>query len=740
MFVGNPFATDNGEIDQKKGFLIYDAKLDKVTRIPSKVPGIYSWAYVKKHKPKLIEGTRIRATVECTANDNYHKLLDKTASTIERKYPKCIAYVVPKFADVQQQNDYVEINPESTDYEKIASYIRTTLPVELKHKRKALMQYIPHVLNQTSSGIRQSGRIVFDNISASNVLSFAKLNFSFRNRGVVLVKGQNKDSWMSSNGAGKTNFLSMLPVCLYGKTFKDQKNDEWANDNNKEKALAKLTILDDRNRKLEVIRGRRPVKLKFLIDGVDESKGRRHVGKKETQGLIEQTIGYTFETFANSVYLDSELQNAFLLGTDKDRALIIHKLQNMDRFSTAQKLIAQEMSLLRKQEQKLETEQEIAETLLEQVLKDIVSSKKRNKETLEKYKEAKRQAKENLDTFKLSLTQLKLVLDSKLKKSSALLTKIKETEQLLYKELQTLESKLDIKKEERKSFEELGSIKKCPTCFQDLTEENKKKLIARFTKTISSINTQIKKKLFEHTCVENHILAIQGPIDSIRKEIEDNNVKTDRARDAYNLRSEELRNAKLNSSEDRSNISQLIRRKRKLNKDIARIKRVLSHLIEDNKFLSYAQESMGRDGLPAFLNKMIIPLLNKAAAKYSDLFVDKEISVIFDLEDGSIVPQIRNVFGGKSIKSQSAGEKAWSGIITSFALREIASPTNLLILDEPGNGLDEASAKQFGERLPRLKSRFETILIVSHNRNIIAALDNDRSVTVTKKNKFSSIK
>jgi ABC-type transporter Mla maintaining outer membrane lipid asymmetry ATPase subunit MlaF len=149
---------------------------------------------------------------------------------------------------------------------------------------------------------------------------------------------------------------------------------------------------------------------------------------------------------------------------------------------------------------------------------------------------------------------------------------------------------------------------------------------------------------------------------------------------------------------------------------------------------------MSREGLPLFLNKLLCPLLNRAAARYSDIFVDKEIQVIFDLEEGHIVPSIINLHGGKSKQAQCMGEKAWAGLITAFALREIAHPTNLLILDEPGNGLDSEGSKMFGKRISKLKDQFETILIVSHNDNICNALEGDNTVTVIKKNKISYIK
>ena len=72
-------------------------------------------------------------------------------------------------------------------------------------------------------------------------------------------------------------------------------------------------------------------------------------------------------------------------------------------------------------------------------------------------------------------------------------------------------------------------------------------------------------------------------------------------------------------------------------------------------------------------------------------------------------------------------------------MRDIAQPTNLLILDEPGAGLDPAAAKQLGARLSKLTDKFETLLVVTHNQGIEAALGDSNTVTVTKKNRISTI-
>ena len=46
----------------------------------------------------------------------------------------------------------------------------------------------------------------------------------------------------------------------------------------------------------------------------------------------------------------------------------------------------------------------------------------------------------------------------------------------------------------------------------------------------------------------------------------------------------------------------------------------------------------------------------------------------------------------------------------------------MLILDEPGHGLDQAAQKQFAKGLLRLKDRFETIIVCTHSSSVIESI------------------
>jgi DNA repair exonuclease SbcCD ATPase subunit len=740
MYVGNPFATDSGEIDQAKGFIIYDTDKDKIFFIPSAVPGLFSWNYVKVNKPKLIDGTKIKAIVDCEMHSDYNKQLSKTSSLIESRYPGCIPYVVPRF-QIAKTKESVEINPDARDIDKIKSYVYATVSDTLRKRKNVLVSYLTNVLgNASSSGLRQSGKLIFEEIYAKNTLSLGETRFSFRNRGILLVQGKNKDSIFSSNGAGKTNFLSLAPIAIFSKTFKGQTNDQWANDKNTDKAIVHLTVSDDTKRKIEIHRQRRSTKLKLLINGNDKSLGRSHKGKNETQGRIEEVLGYTFDTFAHSVYIDQSLTNAFLSGTEKTRAELIHKFQNMDRFGLAAKLIQKDIAKVMAAQLEAEANHNNALSIIDELKIQIAKASQRNKSNLSEVREDVKIAKENLKSLRSAKRQMMAVVGAETKRLEKQVLELSAKRDKAQREADTLDQLCNIAEAKRNKFDKEKDSVDCPLCYQNLTIAHKKKVLAKLNTEFNELLARRKQKEAIVETFKNKIVAINKPLEKRKTEINALDTKINEAEDHLEWHADKLEKEKKRFSSYQLDIKEMKMRNTKQFHISIAAQKVLRNLREEMKFLDYAKAAMGRDGLPLFLNKLLCPLLNQAAEKYSDIFIDKEIQVIFSIEDGHITPSVLNARGAKAINGQSTGEKAWAAIITSFALREIAHPTNLLILDEPGYGLDEASARMFGERLHKLTPMIETIMVVSHNQAIIAALDKNNSVTITKKNKISVLK
>jgi DNA repair exonuclease SbcCD ATPase subunit len=154
---------------------------------------------------------------------------------------------------------------------------------------------------------------------------------------------------------------------------------------------------------------------------------------------------------------------------------------------------------------------------------------------------------------------------------------------------------------------------------------------------------------------------------------------------------------------------------------------------ESIQFFERALRVVHRDGIPAFLCAQLGPRLNRAAQEYSSLFSESEIGVQFTVESGELDVQITNAHGGRGTSDQSQGELRMAGLIAAFTLRSVLVPYNLLILDEPGDGLDGSNARVFALALKEVAERFGTLFITTHNPIILSALSaSDHHVHVVK--------
>lgn len=158
------------------------------------------------------------------------------------------------------------------------------------------------------------------------------------------------------------------------------------------------------------------------------------------------------------------------------------------------------------------------------------------------------------------------------------------------------------------------------------------------------------------------------------------------------------------------------------------------------QLVGYAIQAFSRDGIPAYLLANLVPRLNKAASLYAEKFFDSMIQVRFIISlDGDADVEVTNPNGGELISDQSAGEMRMASIVTSFALRDCAPRTNLLILDEPGDGLDPQKTRMFARGL-RTLSKDTCTLCVSHNPVFLGEMASERLVTVEKKDRISVIR
>ena len=277
----------------------------------------------------------------------------------------------------------------------------------------------------------------------------------------------------------------------------------------------------------------------------------------------------------------------------------------------------------------------------------------------------------------------------------------------------------------------------CPTCGTRVDIARLEKSVKQLSRQIDALevewseydekqrdNRAIRKKEFERgqiakkewTLYSNHHLAALQELNKMREQL-DARQRLEGILASKRARVDRLKKAK--AVHDRARLA----------------------CIYEQRFVETCLLAVGRDGLPAFLASATAPALNSATQRYSEIFSDGKIGVSFEMSGGEIdVPKIHNEGGGAEFKDQSAGEGRMAAIITIFAFMDVMSPANVLVLDEPAEGLDSVNAAAFARGLSKVVERFQHCVIITHNPYILSELEPDREWRVEKRNGIATMK
>jgi DNA repair exonuclease SbcCD ATPase subunit len=737
-YTGSPFASDWGEANQQKGFIVVEDS--KVSFVPSGIPGWYDKSWSGFREPDDWRAAYVRIHVTCPTGGNYGRILQRARDVAEGDYPGAHIYVVAEFEeDSRQGQSGLELKISDSDKKKVAVYVRETLSDRLQSEEDRMVAYLTAKLLEVGGRLRSGERVEFLSAKAEHFLSFKKVTADYSQPGIVVVQGRNRDWHGHSNGSGKTSYLQLIPVALFGKTFKDQRHDAWANRRTERKARVSLRLRDGKGRIVRVVRTRRPSALQLEVNGADQSSGMRSSMQEATQGLIEKLTGFTWQTLANSVYIDASVTHSFLAGTKKARTDVLAKFQNLERFESALKLVRRDIQLVETCQEDLNESEAVVKHAIESAKEGIADAKRAMKQQVTDLKSKWRKADEEHERevrraagLKKKLLARKERAGKKLDALNAILAKLDAEVKELEYGIRELES----------SLTDCGHLYKdatCPTCQQPINKKLMKKTLAKWRKmrdrdlgdlvVVRARRAELlmKAQLLEGTCdkAEVDIAAAYREVDTKFSRLSFLHEELQKQKKARTIEHEQL-------EKHRKRLKDLIRRRVTLVEN-------QEALDDDKLFLQYAEDAFSRDGIPAFLNRQLCPVLNKAAAYYSELFADKEIQIRFEVEDGEFEPRVLNTSGGPTVDDQSTGEKAMAGLITSFALREAAPACNVLVLDEPGTGLDAKGARQFAAALPKLQKRFGTIFLTTHNQAMLQELAGQRLLTVVKEKGISRI-
>lgn len=165
--------------------------------------------------------------------------------------------------------------------------------------------------------------------TAQNFQSWSNLEFIFE-PGVSLIDGFNYDDNVSE-GSGKSAVLNATCWAIYGKIPKEAKIDEVIKDGEKS-CIVKVDI--NHHIVQSIFRSRGPNELGMIDINQKVIKGK---DARETQKMIEDVIGMSFDTFCQTVYFAQGFSKKFVTATQEDRGKIFSEIQDLSVFDRGKK-------------------------------------------------------------------------------------------------------------------------------------------------------------------------------------------------------------------------------------------------------------------------------------------------------------------------------------------------------------------------------------------------------------------
>lgn len=172
----------------------------------------------------------------------------------------------------------------------------------------------------------------------------------------------------------------------------------------------------------------------------------------------------------------------------------------------------------------------------------------------------------------------------------------------------------------------------------------------------------------------------------------------------------------------------------------------LQALTASLKKAAFWAHAFGPTGLKAHLLQMALPVLNQAAAEYSQLLADGTVRVQFTRERESKADDLLTLTapGVGEYLACSMGERRRVAIVLALAFRALArwrmaEPVNLGLWDEVFDGLDEAGIRRLVQVLQRDMDEQESVYVITHSPHVKAMFPGARILRVTKQDGAATV-
>jgi DNA repair exonuclease SbcCD ATPase subunit len=625
-------------------------------------------------------------------------------------------------------------------------------------------------------------------IEATYFMSLGQNNvLRLDNRGLVFVEGENLDDpTTDSNGAGKSAMFEALVWGLYGKTIRPVDADGVRNEKTpKGYGTYVIVELEDDNGKgfrIERYRGHQMYKNKVkLLSGTHQQGGSHAVyvdlskqDNKETDALIVDVLKMDYTTFINTVFFGQGLTARFASMTDKEKKDVLEKVIGLEAYSKARKRASEALKELQSDLDTLQREEASLDRLIVRATETYKTAKTFSASWKEKHDdEINELLTEHTDAVKVAPNLVRILKDlhdvgEEIAETKMAVDKSKADDKQhsaaatsAAKAHAVHESNLDRIKE---AIQRLTSVttsgKECPTCHCTPTPAQLKVAVTalstqrvhlemnvsdarKFAEEINNTVSQIKQRT---TTLEIKLRGLEK--DQTGYMIEEKEAKEYQKRLDLMLRTVESKRKEKNPYPAQVKVAVRDVKEHKAAKEALQQK--LYENSTKQKLYEYWVEGFGNKGLRSLLLDSSIPVLNKAAAKFSKLLTGGNIKISFDtqstLKSGAasdrFTVNVDNKFGGDSYEELSGGERVKVDVATALALQQLvasrsSASINIAIFDEAFIYLDDSASEAVMNLLGEEAKTKSSVFVVTHDQSLKGYFPT--SILVRKKNGISTL-
>ena len=332
---------------------------------------------------------------------------------------------------------------------------------------------------------------------------------NFEGKNLILVLGENLDlggdDAGARNGTGKTTIINAISYALFGDALTQIRKDNLVNKTNNKDMVVSITF-EKNNTTYTIERGRKPAKLRFYINDVEQESNEAQGENRETQQEINKLLGMSHAMFKNIIALNTYTQ-PFLATKQAEQREIIEQLLGITILSEKADLLKDQMRGTKEELISEKYRLDSIKTSNEKINQSIKTIKLRSSAW-------QTQKDEDITSFQEAIQQLEKVNITDELKAHKKLQKHTEDQKAitsLQKEKAYHEdslTKAETNVDKTKKDIEYAKDAKCPTCEQELHDDKHTHLVDKL-KTLLTEGEDYSNKL------KSDLVKIQQNIDEI---------------------------------------------------------------------------------------------------------------------------------------------------------------------------------------------------------------------------------